>query len=159
MGRTGEPKGSSNCSDPLTPLTPEIDLTASADRLSWTNSLHPAVTESRELLRHFLAALAYRTQKALRGAPESFAHFRVGPTSRTPKELVWHMTGVIGYARTMFHGGRFMPPELPTFADESLMHGQRLTFQAGTHNEAVTMSTDDYCRLAQPGIGRFATRS
>ena len=29
------------------------------------------------------------------------------------------------------------------------------TFQAGNHHEAVTMSTDDYRRLAQPGIGRF----
>jgi hypothetical protein len=76
------------------------------------------MTESRQLLQHFLAALAYRTQKALRGAPEPFADYRVGPTSRTPKELVWHMTGVIGYARTMFHGGRFTPPPLPTFAEE-----------------------------------------
>ena len=76
------------------------------------------MTESRQLLRHFLAALAYRTQKALRGAPESFASFRASPTTRTPKELVWHMTGVIGYARTMFHGGRFTPPEVPTFGEE-----------------------------------------
>jgi len=76
------------------------------------------MTESRQLLQHFLAALAYRTQKALRGAPESFASFRAGSTTRTPKELVWHMTGVIGYARTMFHGGRFTPPEVPTFAEE-----------------------------------------
>lgn len=76
------------------------------------------MTESRQLLQHFLAALAYRTQKALRGAPENFASFRVGPTSRTPKELVWHMTSVIGYARTMLHGGRYTPPEVPTFDDE-----------------------------------------
>ena len=76
------------------------------------------VTETRALLQHFLAALAYRTQKALRDSPDSFADFRAGPTTRTPRELVWHMTGVIGYARTMFHGGRFTPPELPTFADE-----------------------------------------
>jgi len=76
------------------------------------------MTESRRLLQHFLAALAYRTQKALRGAPESFGEFRAGPTTRTPFELVWHMTGVIGYARTFFHGGRFEPPRLPAFADE-----------------------------------------
>ncbi len=76
------------------------------------------MTESRRLLQHFLAALAYRTQKAVRGAPESFASFRVGPTTRTPKELLWHMTGVIGYARTMFHGGRFTPPEVATFTEE-----------------------------------------
>lgn len=76
------------------------------------------MSESRRLLQHFLGALAYRTQKALRGAPESFAEFRAGPTSRTPFELVWHMTGVIGYARTFLHGGDFEPPRLATFDDE-----------------------------------------
>ena len=75
-------------------------------------------TESRRLLQHFLAALAYRTQKALRGAPDSFADFRLAPTTRTPFELVWHMTGVIGYARTFLHGGDFEPPRLASFADE-----------------------------------------
>lgn len=76
------------------------------------------MTESRRLLQHFLAALAYRTQKALRGAPETFAEFTAGSHARTPFELVWHMTGVIGYARTMLHGGAFTPQRLPTFADE-----------------------------------------
>ena len=76
------------------------------------------MTESRLLLQHFLAALAYRTQKALRGAPDDFADFRAGTHVRTPHELVWHMTGVIGYARTMLHGGRFVPPRMPTFAAE-----------------------------------------
>lgn len=73
---------------------------------------------SRRLLQHFLAALAYRTQKALRDAPASYAEFRAGPTTRTPHELVWHMTGVIGYAHTMLRGGRFMPDRMPTFAEE-----------------------------------------
>ena len=73
---------------------------------------------SRTLLQHFLAALAYRTQKALRGAPDGYADFRAGTNLRTPHELVWHMTGVIGYARTMLHGGAFAPPRLPTFAEE-----------------------------------------
>jgi hypothetical protein len=78
----------------------------------------PADPVSRGLLCHFLAALAYRTQKALRGAPATFADFRAAPNVRTPHELVWHMTGVIGYARTMFHGGRFRPPRLATFDAE-----------------------------------------
>ena len=76
------------------------------------------MTESRRLLAHFLAALAYRTQKSLRGAPPSFADFRAGPNVRTPHELVWHMTGVIGYARTFLRGGEFAPPRLPTFSAE-----------------------------------------
>jgi hypothetical protein len=76
------------------------------------------MNDSRRLLQHFLAALAYRTQKALRGAPVDFGDFRIAPTTRTPHELVWHMTGVIGFARTMLHGGRFAPPRLAAFADE-----------------------------------------
>ncbi len=73
---------------------------------------------SRRLLRHFLAALAYRTQKALRGAPNDFENFCAGTNVRTPFELVWHMTGVIGYARTMLHGGSFLPQRMPDFAAE-----------------------------------------
>jgi hypothetical protein len=76
------------------------------------------MTESRRLLRHFLAALAYRTQKALRGAPEGFGGFRAGTNVRTPHELVWHMTGVVGYARTMLNGGRYQPEAMPTFEQE-----------------------------------------
>ena len=74
--------------------------------------------DSRRLLQHFLAALAYRTQKALRGAPAGFGDFRLAPTSRTPSQLLAHMTSVIGFARTAFHGGRFSAPLLATFADE-----------------------------------------
>lgn len=76
------------------------------------------MTESRRLLLHFLGALAYRTQKAVRDAPDHFANFRVSPYSRTPFELIWHMTSVLGYARTFFHGGSFRPEALSTFADE-----------------------------------------
>ena len=76
------------------------------------------MTDSRRLLQHFLGALAYRTQKALRDAPVSFDDFRIAPTARTPFELLWHMTGVIGYARTMFHGGDFEPPRVDSMAEE-----------------------------------------
>ena len=109
------------------------------------------MTESRVLLQHFLAALAYRTQKAVRGAPESFADFRVGPTSRTPKELVWHMTGVIGYARTMFHGGRFTPPEVPTFADEiARFHDTLAGLSADFANPALDARISDQQFLQGP---------
>ena len=72
------------------------------------------------LLRHFLAALAYRTQKALRGAPEGFADFAAGNQVRTPVELLRHMTSLMGYTRTFFLGGTYpvRPDPLPTFADE-----------------------------------------
>jgi hypothetical protein len=73
----------------------------------------------RALLRHFLAAIAYRTQKALRGAPESFGTFEAGHDVRTPAALVRHMTSVLGYARTHFVGGRYRPDPLPDLAAES----------------------------------------
>jgi hypothetical protein len=59
------------------------------------------------MLRHFLAALAYRTQKALRGAPKEFETFEAGNQVKTPKELLRHMSSVMGYARTFFIGRPF----------------------------------------------------
>ena len=76
------------------------------------------MTETVRLLRHLLAALAYRTQKALRDAPPSFGSFRAAPKVRTPQELVCHMTSVLGYARTFLVGGSFRPELLPTLDEE-----------------------------------------
>ena len=72
----------------------------------------------RKLLNHFLAALAYRTQKALRSAPDDFGSFRVADGVRTPAELVRHMTSVLGYARTYFIGGRYCPEALESLEEE-----------------------------------------
>ncbi len=74
--------------------------------------------DRRRMLHHFLAALAYRTQKALRDAPESFADFDAGSQVRTPHWLVMHMTSVLGYALTHFEGGEYWPERLPDFDSE-----------------------------------------
>jgi hypothetical protein len=74
--------------------------------------------DKRTMLRHFLAALAYRTQKALRGAPADFGDFKIMEGLRTPAELVRHMASVLGYARTYFIGGEYRPERLPTFSEE-----------------------------------------
>ncbi|HEX6717966.1 MAG TPA: hypothetical protein VF088_12685 [Pyrinomonadaceae bacterium] len=74
--------------------------------------------DKRKLLNHFLAALAYRTQKALRGAPQDFGSFRVMDGVRTPAELVRHMTSVLGYARTHFIGGQYRPEPLDSLEEE-----------------------------------------
>jgi len=44
---------------------------------------------------------------------------------------------------------------LPTMVDESLTQLPQVTFQAGTHEDAVTMSTQDFLRLTEPQIGHF----
>ena len=42
---------------------------------------NPPMSAKNEMLRHFLAALAYRTQKALRDAPSDFGDFDAGGRS------------------------------------------------------------------------------
>ena len=74
--------------------------------------------EKRQLLKHFLGTIAYRTQKALRDAPASYAAYRAAPGVRTPHEVLFHMTSVLGYARTYFIGGTYRPSLKPTFAEE-----------------------------------------
>jgi hypothetical protein len=78
------------------------------------------VDRDREILRHFLAAIAYRTQKALRDAPEHYATFSAGNRVRTPTELIRHMAALMGYVCTFFQGGSYplKPDPLPTFHEE-----------------------------------------
>ena len=83
--------------------------------------------EQKKMVRHFLAALAYRTQKALRDAPPEFAAFRAAPKVRTPHELIRHMDGVLGYARTFFVGGSYEVPYFPEFSDAIAHFHETLT--------------------------------
>lgn len=109
------------------------------------------MTDSRQLLQHFLAALAYRTQKALRDAPADFADFRAAPNVRTPKELLRHMTGVIGYAQTMLRGGTFGPPELDRFdAEIDRFHATLAALRDDFADPALTASISDEQLLQGP---------
>jgi len=45
---------------------------------------------------------------------------------------------------------------LVTLMDESLTADDHVTFQAGTHNDSVTMTLAEYRRIAQPEIAHFA---
>jgi hypothetical protein len=87
--------------------------------------------ETRGLLVHVLATLAYRTQKALRGAPPAFGTFSAGHDARTPAELVRHMTSVLGYARTCFVGGRYRAEALPDLEGEVARFHEMLASLAG----------------------------
>jgi hypothetical protein len=81
---------------------------------SVTNQGIAAMGKKRIMLKHFLAALAYRTQKALRDAPPGFAEFTAGNKIRSPHQLIRHMDSVLGYVRTFFIGGTYRPR---SFAD------------------------------------------
>jgi len=93
--------------------------------------------DKQSLLRHFLAALVYRTQKALRDAPAEFGDFRAGDGVRTPAELVRHMTSVLGYSRTFFLGGQYRPEPLPSLQEEIIRFHEMVEDVAG-HIEAGT---------------------
>jgi Ala-tRNA(Pro) deacylase len=44
---------------------------------------------------------------------------------------------------------------MPTIMDESLFADDRVTFQAGTHQDAVTMTLADYRKVASPEVAYF----
>ena len=44
---------------------------------------------------------------------------------------------------------------MPTLMDESLVADSHVTFQAGTHRDAITMSLAEYRRVTQPEMGYF----
>ena len=45
---------------------------------------------------------------------------------------------------------------LPTIMDKELLKDDHLTFQAGTHEKAITMSMTDYRKMVEPKILDFS---
>jgi hypothetical protein len=62
------------------------------------------VKNTREMLRHAVATVAYRGGKTVRDAPLAFAEFRAGPTSRTAAEILSHMGDLFDWALTQAKG-------------------------------------------------------
>ena len=57
-----------------------------------------------------------------------------------------------------------MPPfgnlyDMPVFVDESLSKDKQIAFNAGTHNELIRLSYEDFARLVQPKIVTFAAKA
>jgi len=72
--------------------------------INMNNSVNPDLHTKRELLRHTLATLAYRGGKAVSNAPEGFAEFRAGDTTRTPGEILAHIGDLLDWALGLAHG-------------------------------------------------------
>jgi hypothetical protein len=62
------------------------------------------MTADRALFRHTLAVLAYRAAKPLRDAPDTFATFRSGDTTRTPAQILAHMGDLLDWALSSVSG-------------------------------------------------------
>jgi hypothetical protein len=76
------------------------------------------ISKDRKLIIHYLASIAYHFQKVIRNAPNDYWEFTIGNKVRTPKEILLHMTSLIGYARTFLIGGTYTPEALPAIPDE-----------------------------------------
>lgn len=66
---------------------------------------------AREMLRHTLATLAYRSGKALRHAPASFPDFHVSSTSRTPQDILSHLGDLMDWALSIVQGKEEWKPK------------------------------------------------
>jgi hypothetical protein len=75
---------------------------------------------ARDLLRHALATLAYRGGKSLRGVPDGFAEFRVGPESRTPAQILAHIGDLLDWAFWMLQGKQVWNDSAPQAWDQEV---------------------------------------
>ena len=74
----------------------------------------------RELVRHTLAALAYRGAKPLRDAPASFPDFSSGPGGNTPLTILAHIGDLLDWALSHAKGeGRWTSAAPGSWDDEA----------------------------------------
>ena len=71
------------------------------------------MNETRAFLRHAAATLAYRGAKTLRGAPPEFAHYKAGPTTRTPLEILAHIGDLLEVSAARLRGPAQWNPKRP----------------------------------------------
>jgi hypothetical protein len=64
----------------------------------------PSSDPARQLLRHTVATVAYRSGKALRDAPAHFASFHIGDKTRTPAQILAHMGDLFDWAISIAEG-------------------------------------------------------
>lgn len=58
----------------------------------------------RQLLRHAVAAIAFRANVALRDAPPGFADFRATGDTRSPVEILAHLSDLLNGSRLLLMG-------------------------------------------------------
>jgi len=76
--------------------------------------------DKRALLRHTLAAVAYRGGKAVRGAPPSFAKFASGEPPKTPDQILAHIGDLYDWALSIAQGAQKWNNSTPLPWDEEV---------------------------------------
>ena len=91
-------------------------------------AVNTAIDSDRQLLRHTVATLAYRAEKAIRDVPDSFATYQVSASSRTPLEIVSHMGDLVEWADRLAKGEyKWIPVTSPDWASACERFFQGLT--------------------------------
>ncbi len=82
------------------------------------------MSDSRQMLRHTLATLAYRGAKAVRDAPDGFAAFKAGPGTRTPVEVLAHIGDLLEWTVRLGRGEQVWhdAPPLPWAEEVARFH-------------------------------------
>ena len=65
---------------------------------------NPESAAKRAMLRHTVATLAYRGGKTVTNAPEGFAAFAAGETTRTPAQILAHIGDLLDWALSQAKG-------------------------------------------------------
>jgi hypothetical protein len=74
----------------------------------------------REMLRHTVATLAYRGAKAVRDAPDSFGSFRVSETTRTPIQILAHISDLLDWALSIAKGAETWHTSTPVSLNQEI---------------------------------------
>ena len=101
----------------------------------------------RQLLKHFLATLAYRTEKTLRQRPPEFENYRPAPGVRTPYQLLSHMNDVLHFALGQF--GKTVERTPETDFDCAIEGFYEILQTLGKKLEDDTANGPDSARLLQ----------
>jgi hypothetical protein len=101
-----------------------------------------AVPAGRQMLRHTLATLAYRANKALKEVPPEFLNFRLNDRTRTPGQILGHLGDLMDWGISMAVGR-------PAWKEEPVTD-----WQTGVDRFfAATRKFDDVLASAEPACG------
>jgi hypothetical protein len=79
----------------------------------------------REMLRHTLATLAYRGAKAVRDAPDSYASFHAGESTRTPVQILAHVGDLLDWGLSIAQGAEAWNNSAPLEMDQEVARFHR----------------------------------
>ena len=117
----------------------------------------PSDDSTRALLRHSVAALAYRAAKACRGAPDGFTTFRAAPDSRSAGEILAHLGDLIEWVDSQARGAERWNNSTPVAWTDDVARFHRALQHLDDYIASGAPLHYDATRLFQGGIADAMT--